>query len=54
MKMVVSWYLREKLQEHPMIFMGKSERCPVKIFPSTNSLTEAKQFRWDSFNLGKF
>ena len=25
--------LREKIQEHPMIFMGKSDWFPVKIFP---------------------
>ena len=34
----IDWFFREKLQEHPMIFMGKSGWFPVKIFPSTNPL----------------
>ena len=33
--------LREKLQEHPMIFMGKSGWFPVKIFPEVNPLIYA-------------
>ena len=32
--------LREKLQENPMIFIGKSGWFPVKIFPEVNPLND--------------
>ena len=40
--------LREKLQENPMIFTGKSGWFPVKIFPSTNPLRKLSEKMWEN------